>query len=114
MQLGSTPATAVATIRAIAAPRRPSPPFAAVTSSAAAPSVMPLELAAVTVPLERNAGLSFATLSIVVPARGYSSFAKVEPSGRGTGTSSFVNTHSLVLARHAAGSPPRTHPARRG
>jgi hypothetical protein len=56
---------------------------------------MPLELAAVTVPSFLNAGLSFATESIVVPARGYSSFANVEPSGRVTGTSSSVKTHSF-------------------
>src|SRR5256885_16780891 len=84
MQLGSTPATAVVTIRAIAAPRRPSPPFAAVTSSAAAPSLMPLELAAVTVPSFLNAGFNFADEAIVVPTPGESSFPDQEPSGGGT------------------------------
>src|SRR3989454_7882004 len=49
-----------------------------VTSSAAAPSLIPLELAAVTVPSFWKAGFSFATLSSVVPARGYSSFARSE------------------------------------
>src|SRR5205814_2262017 len=66
MQLGSTPATAVATTRASGAVQ-PLPPM---TSSAAAPSLIPLDVAAVTVPSFLNAGFSFATLSSVVPAHG--------------------------------------------
>src|SRR5947208_2582297 len=95
MQLGSTPATAVARIlaRGLGPPVRLS--ARPTTRSAAAPSLIPLELAAVTVPPLRNAGLSCATASRVVPARGYSSLANVVPSGRGTGTSSSVNTQSL-------------------
>ncbi len=92
MQEGSTPATAVATTRPSGLVCRE------VTSSAAAPSLIPLELAAVTVPSFWKAGFSFATLSSVVPARGYSSFAKAVPSGRGTGTSSSVNTHARSAA----------------
>src|SRR3989441_5412953 len=93
MQPGSTPAAAVATMRASGSVST-LPPLPPVTSSAAAPSLMPLELAAVTVPPCLNAGLSFATDPSVVPGRGYSSFAKLEPSARGTGTSSSVNTQS--------------------
>src|SRR5438874_162281 len=105
MQLGSTPATAVATTRARGC-HGPPPPSTALdrpmTSSAAAPSLIPLELAAVTVPSFLNAGFSCAARSRVVPARGYSSRANVVPSGRGTGTSSSVNTHALsaASARH--------------
>src|SRR5262245_38949770 len=93
IQLGSTPATAVVTIRASGfdPPIRPS---ADPTASAAAPSLMPLELAAVTVPSCLNAGLSFATDWGVVPALGYSSLLKTEPSGSGTGTSSSVKTQA--------------------
>src|SRR3989449_182349 len=94
MQLGSTPATAVATTRATGVTLPRPPPSFPVSSNAAAPSLIPLELAAVTVPPVRNAGLSCATASSVVPERGYSSLAKLVPSGRGTGTSSSGNTHS--------------------
>src|SRR3989442_15695100 len=82
MQLGSTPATAVATTRASGCDRP------AVRRRAAAPSLIPLELAAVTVPSGANAGLSLATASGVVPGRGDSSLAEARNgrrAGRGRG-----------------------------
>ena len=59
-----------------------------VSTIAAAPSVMPLELPAVTVPPGRNTAFSFASASIVVPGRGCSSPAtvSVEPFGPGVST----------------------------
>src|SRR5260221_6556954 len=66
-----------------------------VTSNAAAPSLIPLDVPAVTVPSDRNAGLSLASLSADASSRGYSSFAKVEPSGSVTATSSSVKTQSV-------------------
>src|SRR2546425_8067634 len=79
MQLGSTPATAVATIRASGLhPPSVVPSFRRITSRAAAPSLIPLELPAVTVPPPsgRNAGLSCASCSADALGRGYSSLAK--------------------------------------
>src|SRR5438309_2021621 len=102
IQLGSTPATAVAITRASGVDVPCPPPSFPVSSNAAAPSLIPLELAAVTVPSCLNAGFSFATASSVVPRRGYSSFEKVVPSGSGTDTSSSVKTQSLS-ARSARG-----------
>ena len=56
-----------------------SPRFSAsaalITTSAAAPSLMPDAFAAVTVPSLEKAGFSFATESKVAPARMYSSFS---------------------------------------
>ena len=88
MHEGSTPATAVATMRASGF----SPSGCPTTSSAAAPSLIPLADAAVTVPSLRKAGLSLPTETIVAPARGYSSAAKAVPSGPGTATISSLNT----------------------
>src|SRR3989441_3894104 len=65
MQLGSTPATAVATTRASGVNLPGPPPSFPVSSNAAAPSLIPLEVAAVTVPSCWNAGFSFATASSV-------------------------------------------------
>src|SRR5207244_10807270 len=98
--LGSSPAAAVALTLAggLLPPPPPPPPSPPVTSNAAAPSLIPLDVAAVTVPSRLHAGLSFASLSRVTPERGYSSFANVDPSGRGTPTSSSVNTHALSAA----------------
>ena len=63
MMRGSTPATAVATMRAIGSTPSSRAPLSDATSSAAAPSLSPDELPAVTEPLPsvRNAGLSFAS-----------------------------------------------------
>src|SRR5207247_7894232 len=85
LQVGSTPATAVVRIRASGLFAVP------VTRRAAAPSLIPLELAAVTVPSFLNAGLSFATASSVVRERGYSSFSYVYRSGCVTGNRCVVN-----------------------
>ena len=64
--------------RILASGLRPS--FAArsavATTTAAAPSLMPEALPAVTVPSFLNAGFSAASFSAVVPARGYSSVSK--------------------------------------
>ena len=69
-----------------------------VTTSAAAPSLMPDALPAVTLPSFLNAAFSAASFSAVVPARGYSSIDTVIGSpffcGIGTGTISFLNRPS--------------------
>ena len=91
MTRGSTPATAVATTRAIGrspiARARP----ASTTSRADAPSLIPDAFPAVTVPPSRNAGRSFARPSAVASGRGCSSRATRTGSpfrwGIGTGTS---------------------------
>ena len=61
MQLGSTPATAEATTRAIGVSPSSVRMAPLVTDSAAAPSLMPLDVAAVTVPCDTNAGSSRAS-----------------------------------------------------
>ena len=68
---GSTPATAEARTRASG--RRPFSSRSETTTSADAPSLMPLALPAVTVPLATNAGFSAASFSSVVSGRGCSS-----------------------------------------
>ena len=62
MTLGSTPATAVATMRASGRQPSASAALRRRPGSAAAPSLMPLELPAVTVPPSRKAGGSLAEL----------------------------------------------------
>src|SRR5512134_551367 len=76
MYLGSTPAEAKALMRASGF--RPSSRafLAVVTITAAAPSLMPEALAAVTVPFLSKAGLRPFIASSVAPWRGYSSSAK--------------------------------------
>ena len=73
MQLGSTPATAVATMRASGV--RPSSAMVSwlATASAAAPSLIPLEVPAVTVPPATNAGFNRARPSRVTSGLGGSS-----------------------------------------
>ncbi len=89
MQLGSTPATAVPTMRASGVSRCALTAAALATPSAAAPSLMPLELPAVAVPSLANAGVSFARLSIVASGRGCSSVVTgAFTPGPVTGTSS--------------------------
>jgi hypothetical protein len=72
-----------------------------VTTSAAAPSLMPDALPAVTLPSFLKAGLSAASFSAVVPARGYSSVSTRSGSpffcATCTGTISSLN-HPLRIA----------------
>ena len=58
------------------------------TTTQDAPSLRGQALPAVTVPSGRNTGLSWLTFSSVVPARGPSSLARVEPSAKVTGVMS--------------------------
>src|SRR5579859_6808141 len=92
MTLGSTPATALATIRARGCFGED------VTKIAAAPSLMPLDEPAVTVPFFLKAGFSVASFSAVVPSLKYSSLEKDEPSASATGTSSSVNTQAFCAS----------------
>ena len=80
MTAGSTPATAVETMRASG--RRPRLPavFASASSTAEAPSLMPELFPAVTVPPSRNAGRRRASASADVSARGCSSRATTTDS----------------------------------
>src|SRR6185312_6666968 len=93
---GSTPATAEEMIRAIGL--RPSSLIASplTTVIAAAPSLIPLDEAAVTVPSATNAGFILASDSRVTPARGCSSVVNDFPAfslpGNGTGTNSSAKT----------------------
>ena len=73
MSAGSTPAVAHETIRASGVTPRLAASAAVISTTAAAPSLMPDALPAVTVPSFSKAGLSLATASSVVPARMYSS-----------------------------------------
>jgi hypothetical protein len=82
MTAGSTPATAVATIRAIGRNPRARARSASTTSAAEAPSLMPLELPAVTVPPSRKAGRRRASAS----------------GGLGPGCSSAIHDDRLALA----------------
>ena len=99
---GATPAMPAAAIRAIG--RRPSRSAhsAEATSSAAAPSLIPDEFPAVTVPPGRNAGRSAASRSSVVSGRGCSSVSTTAgaPRGRGivTGTISSANRPAPIAA----------------
>ena len=96
MTRGSTPATALPTN----APSGSTPSSRARSSlaitSAAAPSLIPLELPAVTVPPSRNAGLSAASFSTLVSGRGCSSRV-TSP----TGTSSSSKRPAVVRRRPA-------------
>ena len=82
------------------------PSSAVVTTSAAAPSLMPDALPAVTVPSFLNAGFSAASFSAVVPARGYSSVSTRSGSpffcGTSTGTISALKLPSCDRLRGAA------------
>ena len=99
---GSSPDVAWATMRASAVR-----PFAwavsdAHTTSAAAPSLTPGALPAVTVPPSRNAGLSLPSASSEVSSRGVSSSAIISGSpffcGMGTGTISSLKRPALMAA----------------
>ena len=73
MIFGSTPVVQYERMRASGFRPELAAFFSVETTSAAAPSLMPDALPAVTVPSLVNAGLSAASFSAVVPARGYSS-----------------------------------------
>jgi len=84
---GSTPATAVATIRAMGSAPRAAARSSEATARAAAPSLMPEALPAVTVPSSRKTGGSLARISSVVPGRGCSSTSTSSGSPFRFGTS---------------------------
>ena len=101
MYFGSTPAEAKLLMRAIGF--RPSSLafFALVTSTMAAPSLMPEALPAVTVPSLAKAGRSLASASSVVPWRGCSSASTVTGPLRVsivTGTISSLNRPAFCAA----------------
>ena len=85
---GATPALAAPMMRANGLRAYFSTDFSEAISKAAAPSLTPEELPAVTVPSLRKSVGNFASFSTVVPARGCSSFAtnEVSPFFCGTGT----------------------------
>src|SRR5919109_86471 len=85
MYFGSTPAEANALIRAIGLSPSSFTLRAEASTTAAAPSLMPEALPAVTVPFLSNAGFRLFIASSVAPWRGYSSSAK---------------STGLLLARH--------------
>ena len=78
MIIGSTPAVQYARMRASGLRPSSCAFFAVAITSAAAPSLMPDALPAVTEPSLTNAGRSAASVSAVVPARGYSSFVDLQ------------------------------------
>src|SRR4051812_37146807 len=101
MILGSTPAWPHDTMR----PRIVLPSLAAclavISTTAAAPSLMPEALPAVTVPSFSNAGFSLAIASTVAPWRGYSSSATMMSPLRDlmvTGTISSLNLPAFCAA----------------
>src|SRR5665213_1370231 len=77
MIAGSTPAVAQETMRASGVTPRRAASATDISTRAAAPSLMPEALPAVTVPSLAKAGRSFASTSSVVPARGYSSVSTI-------------------------------------
>ncbi len=102
MQSGSTPATAVPTIRAIGAKPSRSARSRPTTSRAAAPSFRPEELPAVTVPSVLKAGRSAASFSASVSGRGCSSVSTTIAGpfrcGTSTGTISSSKRPSSMAA----------------
>src|SRR5215218_3889896 len=106
MMAGSTPAVAHEAMRASGVRPRFCASDARMTTKAAAPSLMPEALPAVTVPSFEKAGLSLATDSSVVPARMYSSASTTMSPLRVlivTGAISSLNLPALghVLSRGA-------------
>jgi hypothetical protein len=100
---GATPAVAYDTTRASGAAPTRRALSDVVTTSAAAPSLMPDAFPAVTDPSLANAGLSAPSVSAVVPARGYSSVRKVTVArpffaGISTGTISAANRPSRIAS----------------
>ena len=95
---GSRPTTAVVMMRASGLPTPVVPP--ATISSAEAPSLMPLELPAVTEPSAAKAGFSAASLATVTSGRGCSSRSTTTGSpffcGIVTGTISSVKMPSAI------------------
>jgi hypothetical protein len=106
MVRGSTPATAVATMRASGVKPNSLTARSEASSKAHAPSLIPDELPAVTLPLPsvRNAGLSLLSASRVESGRGNSSCANRRPGspreapGTATGTISDWNRQRCWLA----------------
>jgi hypothetical protein len=101
MIAGSTPACAHDTIRASGVLPRFCASLALIRTSAAAPSLMPEALAAVTVPSLAKAGRRPETFSSVVPCLGYSSASTTTSPLRDltvTGTISSLNLPAFCAA----------------
>ena len=91
---GSTPPSAPATNVAIGLTPNSFAAFSLITTTAAAPSLIPEALAAVTIPSGLNAGRNLEMLSFVVPGRGPSSVSTITVSFfflTSTGTISSLN-----------------------
>ena len=100
MMVGSTPASAVATTRARGVSPRAFARASDMIRSAAAPSEICDELAAVTTPSGLKDGASEAIFSRFTGTRTPSSVSKTEPSGSVTGTTSRLKRPS-AMARPA-------------
>src|SRR5258708_6597570 len=101
MILGSTPAWPHETIRPSTFLPSLAACFAVISTTAAAPSLIPEALPAVTVPSFSNAGLSLAIESSVAPWRGYSSVSTTMSPLRDlmvTGTISSLNLPAFCAA----------------
>src|SRR5262249_1840123 len=101
MTLGSTPAVAQEAMRASGFKPRFLASFAVISTTAAAPSLMPDALPAVTVPSLSKAGLSFAASSTLAPSRIYSSSETTVSPLRVltvTGTISSLNLPAFLAA----------------
>ena len=98
MHDGSTPALAAATTRAIGRAFSRLACDSDIITRQAAPSFNGEELPAVTVPSFSNAGLSPASFSKLVSARGPSSFSNADPSVKPTGTSSLRKWQAACAA----------------
>ena len=103
MILGSTPARAPPTHVAIGLTPSSLAFSSLITTTAAAPSLIPEELPAVTIPSFLNAGRSFARPSAVIPALGPSSVSNTTVSFFfliSTGTISSLNLPSALAFSH--------------
>ncbi len=101
MTLGSTPTVAQEAMRASGFSPRFLASLAVISTTAAAPSLMPEALPAVTVPSLSKAGLSFAASSILAPSRIYSSSATIVSPFRVftvTGAISSLNLPAFLAA----------------
>ncbi len=98
---GSTPQVAQETMRPIISTPRLAASSALISTTAAAPSLMPEALPAVTVPSLSKAGLSFARFSTVTPSFGCSSVSTTTSPLRVlmvTGTISSLKRPALIAA----------------
>ena len=100
---GSTPAVAQETMRPSGSIPRRAASSALISTSAAAPSLMPEALPAVTVPSFAKAGRSLASVSAVVPWRGYSSASTaMSPLRWGTTTEAISSANRPAFCASSA------------